>query len=596
MAQAAEEPFEDPVRQFAERYRGEHARAVAACFKALLERSGVDAAQNRRTVARLKAALARLERLRRRRKWLNAAFLAAVVLAVAGFCAAVLRYGEHAPDVPCPPAWAGPAGIAAVPAGIALGVLAYRKGKTLDGRIAAAEAEAAELRASAEAQMAPLNRLIDWEQPTALLRRVIPLIEPDAYFTQGRAEELAAEFGWDPDAGDDTQAQCVQSGEVNGNPYVLAALRRQTWGEKTYTGSLFITWTERGRDEKGRPRPVTRSETLVASVVKPIPVYTESVRLIYAHDAAPELRFTHRPTDYAGERPGLFARFRRWRAKRKLIAFSRNLKDESQFTLMADTAFETLFHTPDRTDERAFRLLFTPLAQRRMKALLNDGKVGFGDDFTFRKQGRINVIAARHLEAIRPLLDPALIRHWDIDTVHRRFTALHAQYFRSVYFAFAPLLLIPLYRQHRSARTPFEAVRRREPAAWEREAIADGYAQACFGGSGFSAGLILKTGFIPDRGGRGGGTIAVTARGFRTEPRVDYVPRRGGDGKIHPVPVAWDEYVPHTDTAEIHVVPTPDPSKPVSADDAEHWCDGLEEDGAQRGSARCRRRLIAYLR
>ncbi len=596
MTQAAEEAFEDPVRQFDRRYRAEHAQAVAACFKDLLKRSGVNVAENRKTVAWLKAAWARLKRLRNRRCWLSIAFLLCVVLVIVGLGAAILRFGNLSPDLPVPPDWAGIAGIVAVPVGIALAVILYRGGKTLDARIAETESEATELQARAEAQMAPLNHLFDWEQPTALLHKVIPIIEPDAYFTQGRAEELAAEFGWNPDAGDDNSVRCVQSGEINGNPYLLASFRHQDWGDKTYTGSLVITWTERVSDGKGRSRLVTRVQTLVASVVKPVPVYTESTRLIYANDAAPELRFSRTPTDYAGERPGLFARFRRWRTKRKLMAFSRNLKDESQFTLMADTAFETLFRTPNRSNERAFRLLFTPLAQRRMTALLNDGKVGFGDDFVFRKEGRINVIAARHLEGIPPLIDPDLIRHWDIDTVHQRFVAFHTQYFRALYFAFAPLLLIPLYRQLRSTRTAFEAVTRRAPAAWEREAIADGYARACFGGSGFDSELILKTGFTPDHGGKGGGTIEVTAHGFRTVPRVDYVPRRGGDGDIHMVPVPWDEYLPHADSAEIHVIPTPDPSKPVSADDAEMWCGNVEEDGAVRGSARCRRRLITYLR
>ena len=44
--------------------------------------------------------------------------------------------------------------------------------------------------------------------------------------------------------------------------------------------------------------------------------------------------------------------------------------------------------------------------------------------------------------------------------------------------------------------------------------------------------------------------VTVRAHSYRTEPRVDYIPVLGGDGRTHAVPVHWDEYIPlEQDTA-----------------------------------------------
>ena len=38
-----------------------------------------------------------------------------------------------------------------------------------------------------------------------------------------------------------------------------------------------------------------------------------------------------------------------------------------------------------------FRLLFTPVAQMQMLALMKDNEVGYGDDFTFLKDHKVNL-------------------------------------------------------------------------------------------------------------------------------------------------------------------------------------------------------------
>ena len=51
--------------------------------------------------------------------------------------------------------------------------------------------------------------------------------------------------------------------------------------------------------------------------------------------------------------------------------------------------------------------------------------------------------------------------------------------------------------------------------------------------------------------------VSVTALSFAAENRIDFVPVLGGDGKIHPVPVPWVEYIPVENTAEIYIQRVP---------------------------------------
>ena len=47
--------------------------------------------------------------------------------------------------------------------------------------------------------------------------------------------------------------------------------------------------------------------------------------------------------------------------------------------------------------------------------------------------------------------------------------------------------------------------------------------------------------------------VSVTAYSYTTVPRIDYIPVRGGDGRYHPVPVPWVEYIPVEKTSSIEV-------------------------------------------
>ena len=247
-------------------------------------------------------------------------------------------------------------------------------------------------------QMAPLNRLYTWDLTTRLIEQTVPRLAFDPYFTSRRLEDLRRLYGWSDRFNEGKSILFAQSGVINGNPFLFGEYLDQDWGTETYDGVLDIEWEEWEEDSDGDGHYVTRSETLHAQVEKPIPVYSRHKLLIYGNDAAPNLKFSREPSGFSSEGGGLIERWRKWRRLRKLEAFSRNLEDSSNFTLMGNHEFETWFHTPNRNNEVEFRLLFTPVAQLQMLALLQDHKVGYGDDFTFRKDHRINMLTSTHLD------------------------------------------------------------------------------------------------------------------------------------------------------------------------------------------------------
>ena len=118
---------------------------------------------------------------------------------------------------------------------------------------------------------------------------------------------------------------------------------------------------------------------------------------------------------------------------RQLCGHARNLTDDSDFTMMSNKEFEVLFHADDRNDEIEFRLLFTPLAQAQMISLLNDTQEGYGDDFSFVKREKINMLSPEHLQNDDLDVDPEQFRDYSFDNVKAYFIKRSNAFFKSFY-------------------------------------------------------------------------------------------------------------------------------------------------------------------
>lgn len=546
----------EPLAQYRDTFRGVFSVRTRKAFEELQRKSGVDVAANRVLVARIHELEKEAAATRDRSSGYGCGF------AVACFAAVAAGVGLYIQDCFATKIW--PYCLGTLALAVPLAVWLRKRHAAAKARLAKLEALVGARMREAWGQMAPLNRLYAWNIPQRLVEATVPHVSFDLYFTARRLRDLRRLCDWDDAFNEGMSVVCAQSGVVGGNPFVLGDCLERTWGEKSYTGSLGISWLEEEEDAEGRVRMVRRHETLTASVTKPVPVYGRRKFLLYGNDAAPNLSFTRRPDGLSNADDGWLSRWRRHRQLKELEKFSRNLEDDSQFTLMSNHEFETLFQTRDRNHEVEYRLLFTALAQRQMLQLMKDREVGFGDDFTFVKRGKLNLLQSEHLDKAVIDTDPARFRNWDFDAARRTFQSFNEAFFKDVYFALAPILAIPLYQQTRPHADVWKGVGTEDrPSFWELEAIANRYGQEHFRPLSCATDCLLRTEVLEEASGTM--RVAVTAHGYRIEKRVDYETVFGGDGRFHEVPVEWDDYIPVKQTSEMSVSPSPSGKWDISA-------------------------------
>lgn len=409
-------------------------------------------------------------------------------------------------------------------------------------------------------QMQPLNELFGWDIPAKLIEKTVPKLEFDPFFSESRLAELREDFGYDDSLNQNASVIFSQSGQINGNPFAVADLKTFRMGTKTYTGFKTIYWSETITGFDGKRQRITRSETLSASVTKPFPEFGGKAFVLYGNDAGPNLTFSRKPSKLTED--GFLQDFRRKRKLRSLKKFSQNLKDDSQYTLMGNHEFETLFETRDRNNEVEYRLLFTALAQKQMLDLIHDKTDGYGDDFTFVKDHKVNVIFPGHLESFDLDTNPERFKSYDYEQTKRDFIRITQEYFRTVYFAMAPLLTIPLYQQMRTRKEIYRSADRKS-SFWEWEALANFYGIDRFKAKNCVTDCILKTRFR-NQTADGKRHIEVTAHGFSGRARTDLVPVLGGDGRLHNVPVPWTEYNSVSKTSSLLIEELKSPEKSLT--------------------------------
>jgi hypothetical protein len=186
-----------------------------------------------------------------------------------------------------------------------------------------------------------------------------------------------------------------------------------------------------------------------------------------------------------------------------------------------------------------------------MLALLKDKDVGFGDDFAFFKDQCINVIWARHLRDYSLDSNPEQYRNFSHEDARIQFRAINEAKFKSLYFALAPLMTIPLYQEPKPSCTESCDEFCGEASCWEHESIANFIGEDAFKHPQSITRNILKTSIVSRSDGIS--TVSVTAHGYRGVKRVERVRVYGGDGEWHSVPVPWTEYLPVSRTSLIAV-------------------------------------------
>jgi len=525
----------EPLARYRDEFCQKFATLVREKFKELTSKAGVDVEANRALVKVIKALQAKADSADFKATCFGWLIALSIVGALVALGVAVFT-NDYDPKTSC---WCIVGFIAG--AVFCLWMISlYRNASKLADKL---KEQISRKKFAAWQQMNPLNQLYTWDITVKLIEATVPRLEFDPYFAADRLASLYDQYGWSDSFNREKSMIYAQSGVINGNPFVFGHYLDMEWDGKKYEGTKEISWTEWEMDEKGRERLVRRHETLHAYVIKPIPVYSEHKFLVYGNDAAPKLSFSREPSGLTGTEDDLFSAIRKkWRLSR-LKAFSRNLDDASNFTLMSNHEFETWFHAKDRDNEVEFRVLFTPVAQTQMLNLMKDTEVGYGDDFTFLKNKKINLLTSSHLDAATLDTNPLKFHNWDYDAAAEFFISFNERYFKDVYFSLAPLLSIPIYQQTRTHEDIWKGVVGNVPSSfWEHEAIANFYGAINFTHPSCVTRNILKTRVLSREDGVS--TIEVTAYGYRGVERVHHESVYGSDGNWHDVPVPWTEYLP----------------------------------------------------
>lgn len=528
----------EPLKAYKECYGTELRHNAEVMFDELAARSGVDIAQNRATVKKYDAKLRLIDKtnkligdLKAKRGLLTALIVIGGILLIFGFIQLLHRSYVYG-------------GISA-PIGIILILVgAIVIAKKIKPRLAEMKKEkmtqseaAQKLLDEANKQMAPLNALFEDTMTKQLIEKTVPLIKIDDNFDMRRYDYLSGKYGFGEDDNENFSTIGILTGEILGNPFVVDRKLIHSLGSFTYTGSLLITWTEVTTDSEGHARTVHHSQTLHASVTKPKPFYSSHTRLIYGNDAAPSLHFSRTPSHSEDLNEKQLER----KIKKGVKKIRARQEDSNKFTEMGNEEFDVLFGALNRDNEVEFRLLFTPLAQKNMLALLKDAE-GYGDDFQMQKSGCLNYISSEHSAQWDPDTDPSAYRSHSFDLAKKKFVSFNDGYFRSLYFDLAPLLSIPLYQQQKPREYIYKESYPRNYTRYETEYAVNHIRQGAFAPVGAATGCILKTSLLRKDGKSD--KVLVTAHAYRTEERVDFVPTLGGDGHIHDVPVHWTEYIP----------------------------------------------------
>lgn len=563
----------EPLEQYAAHFKSAHIDNTANFFEDLVRQSGVDEDANARTVQQLRQLERQAGGASSTNKWWRV--LRGLVIA-ATLSALVYVFVHYAR-----PWLLAPAAISA-PALYWL----HRVIKDSYARLKQLEQACNAKRAEAWGQMAPLNRLFDWDITAKLVQKTVPRIAFDPYFSNGRMQELRNSFGWSGELGGDESILFSHSGVLNGNPFILARTLTHWMGSKTYHGSLNISWTEQVRGADGKYRTETHHETLRASIEQPFPEYDNQTFIVYGNEAAPDLLFSRSPSKLSKLEDGFFDRLRKNRAIKKLENKSRDVGEGKTFTVMSNREFDALFDATDRNHEVQFRLLFTPLAQQEMLKLLKDSEVGYGDDFEFSKRNMINIVEPAHMRPTDIGGEPEKFHAYELAQARAFFNAYHNDFFRSFYFGIAPLLAIPLYQQHRPHSDIYKDTYASKSCFWEHEAIANYHGEAAFKHPDCVTRSILKTAAKVDADGSQ--RVRVTASGYGSVERVDYVSVRGGDGHSHRVPVYWNEYYDVRQAADMVVR-----EKAPASDDDATLRKAFEQRGVDYQRAVLRRSIVS---
>ena len=535
----------EPLSAFKGVYKDKFDKNASDYFDDLTKRSNIDIEANRKTNREIVKATASSEKIGKSISTRAGLRVFLIVLIVISFIAAIvgiyLAATDAIGDILVPTLLIVLGAVLIVLFFILIFLVINPKLKSLRAIKKEQDSLIAKLKSEAWAQMEPLNKLFVDGTNIRLFKLTIPLINLDKTFDSRRLDYLVNKFKLGDVNDIDRSTLYVQSGDIIGNPFFFARDLVHHLGTKTYSGSITITWTTSSY-VNGKLVTQHHSQVLTAYVTKPCPYYHKEAYLVYGNEAAPDLIFSRVDSDAEILDDKQIQKVVTKEEKKLKKQQDQSLKKGGTFTVMGNTEFDVLWGAKDRNNEVQFRLLFTPLAQKQLLELMKDKTVGYGDNFNFIKHKMINVIQPDHLATTTFDISASTYQSMSYDVTRNVFLNENNKYFKDIYFAFAPILAIPIYQQHK----PHEYIYKDKYASYvsfyEHEKVANAMNEDAFTHPLSKTRNILKTSTVSSGGFVD--TLKVTAYGYDTVRHVERVLMSGRDGKSHYVPVEWIEYIP----------------------------------------------------
>ncbi len=567
-----------PLDEYTSFYREEHLRNVTEFFDNLVKSSGMDVDANAVSAAELKGHRAEEKEWKGlRSRWQFYRVL--IVLGVIACIGFAFKFHKTAPFLVC--------GVIGLTYFFIRSVIPNFR--ILHSQVGSIEEVRKNKEAECRAQMLPLNELHQWGNSRTLFQKTMPEVDLDLHFTNQRLTDLTSNYGLSSNYLSNKSVVYTQSGRIKRNPFVIVKTLNHWMGSKTYRGSITIWWTERQKDANGNWVNVRKSQILVATVREPFPEYNVDTKLFYGHEAAPQLSFSRKPSRLSGSASDRQVERKAKKVDRKGRKATKSGK--GNLTTMANREFEALFHAIDRSDEVQFRMLFTPLAQQEMVKILNDSNVGTGDDFTFAKAGKLNILGSKNLAEAG--LDDFPTFFWNLDLAEARakFIDFNVKYFRCLYFGLAPLLTIPLYQDERSIPEQFSGSLATQVSSWDHEMMAHWIGQHEFAHPQSATLNLLRA--SSRHVGNSAAVVSITAYGYQEVSRMTIVPMYGRDGNWHEVPVHWYEYIPVERTSQMLAGITSGLGAGGTADTSDPWTLAARAHGVNPANASVKGTLAA---
>lgn len=540
----------EPELLYKRELKEKHHNNVVALFDELVKKSGVDTAANKALCEKIYAKKEEQKKFESKLNKARGLKIFSIVLIVLGAFLALISIFAFMNNGIIAGIVLVLVGAGMLTAGILLIVLvASKRQKEFSTIVDKLNEEIEKMIQEAYSQMAPLNALFDEEMPSQLLMKTTPLIVMDRQFDNRKLEFLVTNYGYKYRDKDNCSKLAIQSGTILGNPFAFFKELEMNIVDHRYEGTLVISWTTLVSTKNGM-RTVTHTQTLHAYVTKPRPVYSIDTYLMYANDAAPNLTFSRRPSNINSfDEKGLEKYVRKHESDLSKLA-EKEMGKGGNYTPLGNPEFELFFGGLNRNNEVEYRLLFTPLAQKSMLALMKSEE-GYGDDFTLVKDHKINFLTSRHTQGDALFSDVTYFYDFDFEKIQEKFIDYNDYYFKAIFFDLAPLLSIPLYQQHKAQEYIYKGTLKSKFSDLDHECTANKFDPADFADKETNTKVIVKTDYLKANGECD--LVKVTGHSFKEIKHVEIVPTLGGDGRMHGVPVTWYEYIPLTRESLINV-------------------------------------------